>query len=155
VDVLEEEDQGLHVRDALHDLASSPGDLLWAPLAVKGFHQAGGKPEHVCDRVLGTALAELRERLLEWIVVRDPSRSFDHLGQRPIGDAFAVRQGASYESARALRAVEELACESALPDTRLAVDGEQVGATVSKAAVERILKEFELGLASDERCTRA
>ena len=74
VDVLEEQDQRLHVRDALHHLARSPGDLLRAALAVERLHQAGGETEDVRDRLLGAALAQLLERLLERVVVGDARR---------------------------------------------------------------------------------
>ena len=81
VDVLEEEDERLHVGDALHHLAGRPGDLLRAALAVERLHEAGGEAEHVRDCLLGAALAELLERLLERIVVGDAGSRLDHLGQ--------------------------------------------------------------------------
>jgi hypothetical protein len=83
---------------------------------------------------------ELLERL-QRIVVRDPSCRFDHLGQRPVGDAFAVRQGTSHEHASPAPHRRGTRVRVGLPDARLAVDGEYVGATVPKAAVERVLKE--------------
>ena len=57
--------------------------------------------------------------------------------------------------ARTLDAVEELAREAALSDARLAVDREEMRATVAEAAVERVLEELELGVAADERGARA
>ncbi len=65
VDVLEEQDQRLDVGDSLHHLARRPGDLLRAALALERLHEPGRKPENVGNRVLGAALAELLERLLE------------------------------------------------------------------------------------------
>ena len=130
VDVLEEEDERLHVGDPLHDLACRPRDLLRAALAVERLHEPCGEPEHVGDGLLGAALAELLERFLERVVVGDAGRRLDHLAERPVGDALAVRQRAAHEDARALDAVEELASEPALPHTGLAVDREQVRAAV-------------------------
>ena len=118
VDVLEEEDQRLNVRDPLHHLARGPGDLLRAALPVERLHEPGRETEDVRDRVLGAALAELLERLLERVVVRDSGRGLHHLAERPVRDALAVRQRAPHQDARALDAVEELAREPALPDAR-------------------------------------
>jgi hypothetical protein len=155
VNVLEKEDQRLDVGDALHHLAGSPRDLLRAPLTLERLHQAGGQAEDVCDGLLGAALAELLERLFERIVVGDARGRFHHLPERPVRDAFAVRQRASHEDARPLDAVEELAREAALPDAGLAVDGEEMGAAVAKAALEGVLEQLELVLAPDERGSRA
>ena len=154
VDVLEEQDQRLYVGDALHDLARRPRDLLRAALALERLHQPGRETEHVRDGLLGAALAQLLERLLEWIVVRDAGGGLHHLAQRPVRDALAVRKRTAHENARALDAVEELSREAALPDARLAVDREEVSAPVAQAAVERVLEQLELGLAADERRTR-
>ena len=155
VDVLEEQDQRLHVCDAVHHLARGPGDLLWAPLALEGFHQSGRQPEHVRDSLLGAALAQLFERLLERVVVRDAGRSLHHLGERPVRDAFAVGKRSTHEHARSLHAVEELSRQAALSDTGLAVDREQMRAAVAEAALERVLEELELVLPADERSARA
>ena len=154
VDVLEEEDERLDVGDALHHLARGPRDLLRAPLALERLHQAGCEPEHVCDCLLGTALAELLERFFQRVVVGDAGRGFHHLPERPVGDTLAVRQGASDEDARPLHAVEELTREPALADARLAVDGEQVRAAVAEAALERVLEQLELVVPPDERRPR-
>ena len=47
--------------------------------------------------------AQLRDRLLNRVVVGDPGRDLDHLGERPVGDALAVRERAADEDARAPR----------------------------------------------------
>ena len=80
-----------------------PRDLLRAALAVQRLHQPCGESEHVRDGVLGAALAQLLERLLEWIVVGDPRGGLDHLAERPVRDALAVRERASDEDARPLK----------------------------------------------------
>src|SRR5262249_39619832 len=94
---------------------------------------------------------ELLLRLVERIVVGDPGRRLHHLGERPVRDAFAVRQAAPTEDGGALQARDELARQPALPDTRLAVDREQRGAAVARRTRERVLEQLELGLAADER----
>ena len=155
VDVLEEEDERLDVGDPLHDLACRPRDLLRAALAFERLHQPCCEPENVRHGLLGAALAELLERLLERIVVGDARGGLDHLAERPVGDALAVRQRAPHEHARSLDAVEELAREPALSHAGLAVDREEVRAAVPQAAVERVREELELRLSSDERRARA
>ena len=47
VDVLEEEDERLHVGDPLHDLARRPRDLLRAALALERLHEPRGERQHV------------------------------------------------------------------------------------------------------------
>ena len=74
--------------------------------------------------------AELRDRLLDRVVVGDPGGDLDHLRERPVGDALAVRQRAADEHRGAFDAFDELAREAALADPGLAVDREQVGALV-------------------------
>ncbi len=155
VDVLEEKDERLHVRDPLHDLACRPCDLLRAALALERLHETCGEPEDVGDGLLGTALAQLLERLLERVVVRDAGRSLDHLAERPVRHALSVGQRTADEHARPLDPVEELTGEPALPHARLPVDREEVRATVAQTSVERVLEQLELGVAADERSTRA
>ena len=81
-----------------------------------GFHHPRRQPQHVRDRLLGAALAELLERLLERVVVGDARCRLDHLCERPVRDALAVGERATDEAARALDAVDELAGEAALAD---------------------------------------
>ena len=138
----------LHVGDSLHHLARAPRDLLRTALALECLHQAGGEAEHVGDGLLGAALAELLERLLERVVVGDARCGLDHLPERPVRDALAVRKRSPHEDARALDAVEELARQAALPDAGLAVDREEMCAAVPHAAVERVLEQLELRLPS-------
>ena len=120
--------EGCDLGDPLHHLARRPRDLLRAALAVERLHEPCREAENVRHCLLGAALAELLERLLERIVVGDPGRGLDHLAERPVGDALAVRKRAAHEHARPLEPVEELPREPALPDARLAVDREEVRA---------------------------
>ena len=70
--------------------------------------------------------------------------------ERPVRHTFAVRERTPHEDARAFDAVEELPRQPALPHTGLAVDREEVCALIPERAVERVLEQLELGLASDE-----
>src|SRR5919106_764187 len=72
VDVLEEEDKRLHVAERLHDLPRRPRDLLGASLALERLEHPRREPEHVRDRLLLAARAQLLERLLQRVVVGDP-----------------------------------------------------------------------------------
>ena len=151
VDVLEEEDERLHVAERVHHLAGGPRDLLRAALAFDGLEQPGSEPDQVGDGVVLAALAKLLERLLERLVVGDPDRRLDHLGERPVRHALAVRQAAALEHACAVHRVDELTGQPALADTRLAVDREDVRAAVAQRSLVRVLEQLELGLAADER----
>ena len=151
VDVLEEQHERLHLGERHHDLARGPRDLLGASLPFERFEHSGGEAEDVGDGLLLAALTQLRECLLEWVVVGDPGRGLDHLGERPVRDALAVGQAAPRENAGALETVHELAGETALADPGLAEDGEEVRAPVPNGARERVLEELELGLTADER----
>ena len=151
VDVLEEEDERLHVGKRAHDLAGGPRDLLRAALALDSFQEARSQADQVGDSIVFAAGAELLERLFERLVVRDPDRRLDHLGERPVRHAFAVRQAAALEHARAVHGVDELAHEPALADARLAVDREEVRAAVTTRSLVRVLEQLQLGLATDER----
>src|SRR5919106_1305934 len=155
VDILKEEDKRLHVAERLHDLPRRPRDLLGASLALERLEHPRREPEHVRDRLLLAARAQLLERLLQRVVVGDAGGGLDHLRQRPVGDSLAVRQAASRQDARALEPVDELPREAALADSRLAEDREQVRAAVANGARERVLEELELGLATDEGSARA
>ena len=79
MDVLEQEDERLHVGDRLHDLAGGPRDLLRAALALERLHHPGRERQDIGDRLLGAALAELLESLVERVVVGDAGRGPDHL----------------------------------------------------------------------------
>ena len=155
VDVLEDEDQRPRVGELGSPLARCPGDLLLAPLGLDSLEHADGEREQVGNRVVAALGAQLRDRLLDRVVVRDPGRDLDHLGERPVGDALAVGKRAADEDARLFDALEELACKPALPHAGLAVDREEVRALVPDHAAERVLEQLQLELAGDERrCDR-
>ena len=143
---------GCASASSLGPLARGPGDLLLAALGLDRLEHADGerragrrRPRPRSDARSFSIASSTR------VVVRDPGRDLDHLGERPVGDALAVGQAAAGEDRRALDAREELAREPALADAGLAVDREQVRAPVADGALERVLEQLELGLAADER----
>ena len=154
VDVLEDQDQGLRLGHQLRPLACRPRDLLLAPLAVNRLEHAGGETEQIGDGIGRAAVAKLFDRDIERIVVGDVGRALDHLGERPVRDALAVRKAAPREDRRALERREKLVREAGLADAGLAVDREEVSAPVSHRAGERVLEQLELVLASDQRRDR-
>ena len=151
VDVLEHHDQRLHVGELVRELARRPRDLRLTALSLDGFHHTGGEPEELGDRLVSAALDQLLLGRFHRVVVRDPRGGLDHLGERPVRDAFAVRKRAPGEDRRALDAGEELACEPALPHSRFAVDREDLRPPVPKRARIGVFEEVELRLAADER----
>ena len=56
------------------------------------LEHAGGEAEQVGDGVVAAAGAQLLDRLLHRVVVGDAGGDLDHLGERPVRDALAVRQ---------------------------------------------------------------
>ena len=152
VDVFEDEDQRLRVRELCGPLVRGPGDLLLAPLCFDPLEHAHGECKQVGHGVVAAARAELGHGLVDRIVIRDPGGNLDHLGEGPVRDAFAVRERAAGKNGRALDTVRELAREAALPHARLAVDGEEMRAAIADHARERVVKELELLLAAHEAC---
>ena len=150
VNVLEDEDQRLCIGQLRRPLAGGPGDLFLAPLGLDPLEHADGEREQVGDGVVAAAGAQLRDGLLDGIVVRDPGSHFDHLRDRPVRDAFTVRERAATEDRGALDAGDELPRQPALADPRLRVDREQMGALVADHARERVVQQLELELAGDE-----
>ena len=151
VDVLEGEHERRVAAEPIDPFARCPGDLLLAPLALDRLEHARGKAEQIGDLLALARLTELLDRDLQRVVVRDPRGGLDHLGERPVGDALAVRQRAAGEHRRALERLDELPREPALADARIAVDREQVRALVLDRAVIGVLEQLQLLVAADER----
>ena len=128
-----------------------PRDLLLVPLAFDRLQDARGEREQVGHRLVGTAVAQLLERVVEWVVVRDSGGRLDHVRERRVRDALAVRKGAAEEHRCALEAADELVREPALPNARVGVDREEVGTAVPNRAVVGVLEQLELGFPADER----
>ena len=115
VDVLEQEHERLRLGELLRPRARRPGDLLLRPLALDRLEHADREAEQVGDRLVLAVRAQLRPRLVERVVVGDPRGRLDHLGERPVRDALAVREAAAGEDGRAFEPGDELAREPALP----------------------------------------
>ena len=151
VDVLEDENERLRLGELLGPLARRPGDLLLVPLALDRLEDAGGEGEQVGDRLVGAAVAQLLERVVERVVVGDSGGRLDHVRERRVGHAFAVGKRAAGEDRGGLETADELVREPALSDTRVAVDREEVRALVANGAQIRVLEQLELGVAAYER----
>ena len=123
---------GCACGELLRPRARGPGDLLLRALALDGLEHADGEPEQVGDRLVLAAVAQLLLRVVERVVVGDAGRRLHHLRERPVRDAFAVRQAAADEHGRALEPGDELAREPALPDAGVAVDREERARGVSR-----------------------
>ena len=144
MDVLEDHDQRLHVGQLVGELAGGPRDLGRAALAFDRLHHAGCETEQLGDRLVSTTLDQLLLRGFHRIVVRDSRGRLDHLGQRPVRHALAVRKRATGQDRGALHAGQEFADEAALPHARLAVDGEDVRTAIADGACQRVLEQIEL-----------
>jgi hypothetical protein len=151
VHVLEDEHERLRPRELLAPRAHRPGDLLLGALALDRLEHADGEPEQVGDRLVLAARAQLVLRAVERVVVGDARRRLHHLGDRPVGDALAVREAAPLEHRGALDALDELAREAALAHAGVAVERDEGGPAVAGGAGEGRLEQVELRLAADER----
>ena len=65
-------------------LVRCPRDLLLAALGLDRLEHAHGEREQVGYRLVAAAAPELRDGILDRLVVRDPGGDLDHLGQRPV-----------------------------------------------------------------------
>ena len=99
--------------------------------------------------------AQLLGGLVRRIRIEQTCLRLDHLAERPVGDAFAVRQAAALPPAGQRRlcvdVYEQLSDEPALADPRLADDRHQLHRTLLRGALERADQERLLELAADER----
>src|SRR5207245_8528728 len=90
--------------------------------------------------------------------LEDSGLRFHHLRERPVADAFAIRERASLPPEDELGLLlsafdrrEELRDESALPDAWNADERDELERTLLTCACERALQGFELAIAADER----
>jgi hypothetical protein len=123
----------------------------WLRSACTASSTPGGEAQQVGDDLVLAEFAQLLDRDVERVVVDDPGCALHHLGERPVGDALAVRQAAAGENGGALERLAELVREAALADAGLAVDREQVRAAVAQRPVVGVLQQLELGVAADQR----
>ena len=89
------------------------------------------------------------------LLLDDPGARADHLRQRPVGDALAVRKAAALvpadELLDAIGVLEELPQQPRLADAGVTDDGHQPRVTLRCALLERLDHAGQLALAADER----
>ena len=79
VDVLEDQHERLLERHPFRPFARGPRDLLGAGLGLDRLEHARGKPEQVGHGLVLAEGAQLLDRDVERVVVRDPGGALDHL----------------------------------------------------------------------------
>ena len=141
--------------------AKKPSHARWiSAITARGEHLAHRRgrvvqADRVGDRRRGVAQhPHLGQRRRRVVGVQHAELALGDLGQRPEGDAVAVRQTATADDAR-LGGRRELGDQPALADARLAVDRHQVGAPLVGDAAEQAAQQLELGVASDQRRAQA
>ena len=101
---------------------------------------------------------DLVPRLGHGVGVLDAGVVLEHLGERPVGHAVAVRQAPSPQHQRGrvavLHAVEELAHQPALADAGVTEDRDDVRPCLLDRACVRAPQDVELGVAADHRRAR-
>src|SRR5439155_24299210 len=101
------------------------------------------------------SIVQLRQRGGPVLAFQDPGPTTDHLRQRPVRHALAVRQApAPVPEEQALQPVhvlEELPAEPGLADPGNAGHLDQVSLPVLDRRVEEILYDLQLAIATDER----
>ena len=164
VKVLEHEHERVALRQRLEK--ASPGRRRFA-LAVAARGAVGlearqrpqvlfdpGGLRFVADQVRH-GRPELGVRLVGGVGVQDAGLGGDHLAQRPVGDAVAVRQRPALaprdEVRLALDRLEELPDEPALADAGNAHERDQLYRSLGPAPAEGVEEEVHLGPAADER----
>ena len=95
VDVFEDEHERLLLRNPLRPFARCPGDLLRARLGLDGLEHARCEAKQVGHGLVLAEGPQLFDRDVERVVVRNAGGALDHLGERPVGDALAVREAAA------------------------------------------------------------
>ena len=149
--VLEYEQERLRVGELLGPLQRRPGQLLRRPLALGGAETPSATASRSATASLSQLTRSFSNASVSRVVVGDPGARLDHRGERPVRDAFAVRQRSAGEDCRALDALNELGDEARLAEAGLAEDRDELCAPVAHGARKRVLEELELLLAADER----
>src|SRR5438309_3303342 len=100
-------------------------------------------------------LADLLEGEIRRVRVEHPRVALQDLRERPVGHALAIRKAPPSQDDRAvrarLRAGQKLRDEATLPDSRVAVDRDEVGSLLLGDAFEHALDQRKLTVASDHR----
>ena len=177
VDVLEREDERLLARAGLHRRAHGREERLAQLLRVLALHRSGvvgdldaeearDERRPALDRLaLGLVVAQqeaarvvldLLPRLLGAVLVEDPRVGANHLAERPVHDARAVREAASLAEGRGLLrkvldALAELVQQARLAHARLADQRDEVRALLAGDPAVQRLHQRQLVVAADQR----
>ena len=116
--------------------------------------ERGGRVRQIGEK-LGNECLDPRRRRHRPCHRPETRDALQNLGERPVGDAVAVREAAPDEDPRALEPREQLAHEPALTDAGIAVDRDELRAVLSDHALLQREQEVELALATDERRVHA
>ena len=163
--VLEGEHRRIRLREALEEEPPGGEEILLVAGLVLGEAEEVRQPG-LDEAPLLRRRGCLRQRRLELglrrrglLVLGDPAAHAHHVGQRPVGDALAVRQAAPPVPVDALGdAVEvlvELPREPRLPDAGDPGDGDEMGLPLLGRVVEELLDLAQLAVAADERRLQA
>ena len=163
VEILEDEDQRMLLREVLEEVAPRRERLSARVCARRRI--AAEPDERTQVRAEPVRVVHRYERRLQLrggdvgrIGFEDPRMRLHDLAQRPEADPFAVRERSSVPPPDQLRIglddAVELVHEAALADPRCADEGDELGRRFAAHAFERSDERVELAVAADERRTR-
>ena len=142
------------IRQAEKRFSSSPDAPSSSPrrCASRGSTHARSSASRMYS---DSASLSLSRAELGWLVLGDAAAHAHHLGQRPVGDAFAVGEAAAAvpEDVRreAVDVLLELPGEPRLADAGDAAHEHELRAPLLGAGMEELLHEPKLAVAADER----
>jgi len=164
VQVLEDQDEGSPFRHRFEE-APPANEGLFTPDAARVT--LGAKSQQWAElqldpRCISRVRQEVRDcraqlpfRGCNWIALEDAGLQLDHLGQRPKGDTFAVRERPAVapvdKLAAALDGFEQLVHEPALPDSGNSDQSHQLRFSRGLDPLERAVDEREFFVPSDQR----
>ena len=146
------DDEGSFTGEGLEELAGGPRDVVRR-------NRAGGEAERLRQRrgrrpatlVRAEQPREPVERLIDRIRVQDRSRVLEHLAQRPVGDALAVRQAPAAQDGRVgCDRRQQLGDEPRLAHSRFARDDDESRVTLGDYLVEAPAQHRKLLLPADD-----
>ena len=157
VDVLDHDDQGPFAGEVLEQRADGPEQLLLRRgLGREPDRRGDPRGENVSVAFGPEYRPDLGTCSLGTVALVDARHSPDDLADRPVRDAFAVRQAATAEDQRlGPDRRTELRHEAALAHPRGPEQGEQLAGAVGDGATEGALEPRELALPAHERCVEA
>ena len=140
-------------------LDAKRGRLQALERVVPGVEAQGERqrrsPAREIREELGGERLDPPHRILSRIVVGQPGDRLEDLGERPVGDALAVREAATDEDACAVEPPDQLADKAALAHSGLAVDGHEVGSPLGDDTLLQPEEELEFPVTTDERGAHA